>query len=58
MKAQLKDLIKMQGRRLIDNLIQDCQQLGITTGTPDEIAKIKSLWAEAKKRENRNELKF
>ena len=29
---------------LIDNLVQDAKALGIPTETPDEIAKIKSLW--------------
>ena len=31
---------------LIDNLVQDAKALGITTETPDEIARIKSLWGE------------
>ena len=38
-----------QMSRLIDNLIQDCEQLVITTETPEEIEKIKSLWANAPK---------
>lgn len=29
---------------LIDHLIQDCKSLGIETLTPDEIAKLESLW--------------
>lgn len=33
-----------QMNRLIDYLVQDAQALGIPTETPDEIAKIKSLW--------------
>lgn len=33
-----------QMSRLIDNIVQDCQALGIETATPDEIAKMKSLW--------------
>lgn len=36
-----------QMSRLIDCLIQDCQQLGISTDTPEQIAQIKSLWANA-----------
>lgn len=31
---------------LIDSLIQEAKTLGITTETPDEIARIKSLWEE------------
>lgn len=31
---------------LIDNIIQDCKALGIPTETPEEIAKLKSLWAQ------------
>lgn len=38
-----------QMSRLIDNLVQDCQALGITTDTPEQIEKIKSLWAQAPK---------
>ena len=38
-----------QMSRLIDNLIQDCEALGIPTETPEEIEKIKSLWATAPK---------
>jgi hypothetical protein len=33
--------------RLLDLIIQDCKQLGIPTETPDEIARLKSLWGEA-----------
>ncbi len=35
-----------QMSRLIDNIIQDCHELGIQTDTPAEIARIKSLWGE------------
>lgn len=35
-----------QMSRLIDNLIQDCRALGIPTDTPEQIARIKSLWAD------------
>ncbi len=34
-----------QMSRLIDNLIQDCEALGIPTETPEQIEKMKSLWA-------------
>lgn len=34
-----------QMSRLIDNLVQDCEALGIPTETPEEIEKIKLLWA-------------
>lgn len=33
-----------QMSRLLDNLIQDCQALGIETLPPDEVARLKSLW--------------
>lgn len=33
-----------QMSRLLDLIIQDCKQLGIPTETPDEIARLKSLW--------------
>ena len=50
-----------QMSRLIDNLVQDCQELGIETDTPEQIAKIKALWAEeearVKAKEKRNEQK-
>lgn len=36
-----------QMSRLIDNLVQDCHELGIETDTPEQIEKIKSLWAQA-----------
>lgn len=46
-----------QMSRLIDNLIQDCRELGIETDTPEQIEQIKSLWAqaEAKTKKNRDE---
>lgn len=43
-----------QMSRLIDNLVQDCETLGIPTETPEQIEKIKSLWANAPKKDNRN----
>ena len=50
-----------QMSRLIDNLVQDCRELGIETDTPEQIAKIKALWAEeearVKAKEKRNEQK-
>jgi hypothetical protein len=33
-----------QMSRLIDNIVQDCQAVGIETKTPDELANLKSLW--------------
>jgi hypothetical protein len=33
-----------QMSRLIDNVVQDCQAVGIETRTPDEIANMLSLW--------------
>lgn len=33
-----------QMSRLLDLIIQDCKQLGISTETPDEIARLKALW--------------
>lgn len=33
---------------LIDNLVADAQELGIQTETPDEIARIKTMWGETK----------
>lgn len=35
-----------QMTRLIDNIVQDCNALGIETKTPDEIANMLSLWGE------------
>ena len=37
---------KKQMGRLIDNIVQDCQALGIETKTPDELERLKSLWGE------------
>lgn len=37
---------KAQMSRLIDNIVQDCEAVGIETKTPDEIAKMLSLWGE------------
>ena len=39
-----------QMSRLIDSLIEDCRSLGIPTETPEQIAKIKSLWANEPKK--------
>ena len=33
-----------QMSRLIDNIVQDCQSVGIETMTPDEIARLTDLW--------------
>ena len=33
-----------QMSRLIDNIVQDCKAVGIETLTPNELAKLKSLW--------------
>lgn len=35
---------KNQMKRLIDNVIQDCQAVGIETRTPEQIANLISLW--------------
>lgn len=35
-----------QMARLLDLIIQDCREQGIPTETPNEIAKMKSLWGE------------
>lgn len=37
---------KRQMSRLIDSIVQDCQAVGVETRTPDEIAKLISLWGE------------
>ena len=37
---------KKQMAKLIDNVVQDCKALGIETRTPEEIAKLISLWGE------------
>ena len=34
-----------QMSRLLDNIVQDAQELGITTESPEQIEKLKSLWA-------------
>ena len=33
-----------QMSRLLDLIVQDCKQLGIPTETPNEIARLKSMW--------------
>ena len=38
---------KNQMQRLLNNLVQDCQAVGIETKTPDEIANLVSLWEQA-----------
>lgn len=38
-----------QMARLIDNLVQDAEALGIPTETPEEIEKMKSLWKQERK---------
>ena len=38
---------RKQMGRLIDNLVQECETLGIEHRPPDEIEKLKSLWASA-----------
>ena len=40
---------------MIDSLIQDCQAVGIETMTPNEIEELKSLWANAPRKENNYE---
>ena len=37
---------KKQMSRLIDNIVQDCEAVGIETMTPDQIAELKSRWGE------------
>ena len=39
---------KAQMHRLISNIVQDCEAVGIPTKTPDEIANMLSLWESAK----------
>lgn len=39
---------KKQMKRLIDNVIQDCQAVGIETRTPEQIANLISLWEAVK----------
>lgn len=38
---------------LIDELIRECGEMGIETDTPEQIEKIKSLWAEAPGKERK-----
>ena len=38
-----------QMSRLISNIVQDCEAVGIPTKTPDEIANMLSLWEKEKK---------
>lgn len=35
---------KEQMSRLIENIVQDCKEVGIETRTPDELANLLSLW--------------
>lgn len=35
-----------QMSRLIDNIIQDCKELGIQTDTPAQVARMKALWGD------------
>lgn len=37
---------KKQMSRLIDNIVQDCKELGIQTETPERLANLISLWGE------------
>ena len=37
-----------QMSRLIDNIVQDCEAVGVDTKTPDEIADMLSLWEQGK----------
>ena len=39
---------KKQMGRLIENVVQDCQALGIETRTPDQIANLVSMWEACK----------
>lgn len=39
---------KRQMSRLIDNVVQDCQAVGIETRTPEQIANLISLWEASK----------
>lgn len=40
---------KEQMSRLIDNIVQDCQAVGIDTRTPEELANLISLWGSNEK---------
>ena len=46
---------QQQMARLIDNIVQDCQAVGIETKTPNEIANLISLWGEQPRKDNKNE---
>lgn len=39
---------KKQMSRLIDNMVQDCQAVGIETRTPEQLAQLVSLWEASK----------
>ena len=39
-----------QMSKLIDNIVQDCQAVGIETKTPDQIAELLSLWETERKK--------
>lgn len=41
-----------QMSKLIDNIVQDCEALGIPTKTPDQIAELLSLWETERKKNN------
>ena len=36
---------KKQMARLIDNIVQDCKSVGIETGTPEQLARMKEEWS-------------
>lgn len=40
---------KKQMSRLIDNIVQDCEAVGIETRTPDQLAEMLSLWKEGER---------
>lgn len=40
---------KKQMARLIDNIVQDCEAVGIPTKTPDELANMLSLWEQERR---------
>ena len=46
------DLDTAEMARLIDGVVSEAQELGIETETPEEIAKMKSLWATAPERKS------
>lgn len=39
---------KKQMKRLIDNVVQDCQAVGVETRTPEQLAQLVSLWEGSK----------